>query len=137
MGHDLTRQDNQYRCVQCGKQGPDFVPLKRCGACKTSRYCLKGCQNGAKIRTVQRSVLMAIQELEKPKTVEVAGYSLNTTFPCHLKPRQQAKLTKLVRLRCIEKCLIQGKEVKTLWDTDSQVCVLSRNNLTYSDEGVK
>ena len=80
---------------------------------------------------------MAIQELEKPKTVEVAGYSLNTTFPCHLKPRQQAKLTKLVRRRCIEKCLIQGKEVKTLWDTDSQVCVLSRNKLTYTDEGVK
>ena len=88
-------------------------------------------------RTVQRSVFMAIQELEKPKTVEVAGYNLNTTFPCHLKPRQQAKLTKLVRRRCIEKCLIQGKEVKTLWDTDSQVCVLSRNKLTYTDEGVK
>ena len=51
VGQDLTGQDNQYRCVQCRKQGPDFVPLKRCGACKTSRYCLKGCQNGAKIRT--------------------------------------------------------------------------------------
>ena len=80
---------------------------------------------------------MTIQELEKPKTAEGAGDSLNTTFPCHLKPRQQAGLTKLLGRRCIAKCLIQGKEVKALWDTDSQVCVLSRNKLTYTDEGVK
>ena len=51
MGQGVTGQDNQYRYVQCEKKGPDFVPLKRCGACKTSRYCLKGCQNGANIRT--------------------------------------------------------------------------------------
>ena len=80
---------------------------------------------------------MAMLELETPKTVEVAGYSSNTTFPCHLKPRQQAGLTKLVGRRCIGKCLIQGKEVKAPWDTDSQVCVLSRNKLTNTDEGVK
>ena len=77
-------------------------------------------------RTVQRSVFMAIQELEKPKTVEVAGYGLNTTFPGHLKPRQHAGLNKLMGRRCIEKCLIQGKEVVAPWDTGSQVCVLSR-----------
>ena len=75
---------------------------------------------------MQRLVFMAIQELEKPKTAEVAGDGLNTTFLCHSKPRQQAGLAKLVGRRTIGKCLIQLKEVEALWDTDSQVCVLSR-----------
>ena len=69
---------------------------------------------------------MAIQELEKQKTAKDADDDLNTTFPCHLTPRQQAGLTKLVGRRCMLKCLIQGKEVEALWDTGSQVCVVSR-----------
>ena len=47
MGQGVTRQENQSRCVQCGKQGTDHEPLNRCGASKTSRYCSKGCQNCA------------------------------------------------------------------------------------------
>ena len=125
MGQGVTGQENPSRCVQCGKQGTDHVPLNRCGACKTSRYCSKGCQ--VKHRTVHKSVCMAIQELEKRKATEDAmDDDLNTTFPCHLTPRQQAGLTKLVGRRCMVKCVIQGKEVEALWDTGSQVCVVSR-----------
>ncbi|KAK2564655.1 hypothetical protein P5673_012136 [Acropora cervicornis] len=40
--------------------------------------------------------------------------------------RQQAGLTKLVGQRCMVKCMIQGKEVEALWDTGSQVRVVSR-----------
>ena len=69
---------------------------------------------------------MAIQELEKKNATEDADNDLNTTFPCHLTPRQQAGLTKLVGRRCMVKCLIQGKEVEALWDTGSQVCFVSR-----------
>ena len=38
-------------------------------------------------------------------------------FPCHLTPRQQAGLTKLVGRKCIVKCLIQGKEVESIKTT--------------------
>ena len=124
MGQGVTGHENQSRCVQCGKQGTDHVPLNRCGACKISRYCSKGCQ--IKHRTVHKPICMAIQELEKKKTAEDADDDLNTTFPCHLTPRQQAGLTKLVGRRCMVKCLIQGKEVEALWDMGSQVCVVSR-----------
>ena len=124
MGQGVTGHENQSRCVQCGKQGTDHVPLNRCGACKICRYCSKGCQ--IKHRTVHKPICMAIQELEKKKTAEDADDDLNTTFPCHLTPRQQAGLTKLVGRRCMVKCLIQGKEVEALWDTGSQVCVVSR-----------
>ena len=79
MGQGVTGQENQSRCVQCGKQGTDHAPLNRCGACKTSRYCSKGCQH----RTVHKPVCMAIQELEKQKAAEDAGDDLNTTFHCH------------------------------------------------------
>lgn len=111
-------------CVQCGKQGTDHVPLNRCGACKINRYCSKGYQ--VKYRTVHKPVCMAIQELEKQKAAGDDGHDLNTTFPCHLTPRQQLGLTKLVGRRCVVKYLIQGKEVEALWDTGSQVCVVSR-----------
>ena len=130
MGQGVTGQQNQSRCVQCRKQGTDFVPLNCCGACKTSRYCSKGCQ--VKHGTVHRPVCTAIQELEKQKA-EVADDDLNTMLSCHLTPTQQAGLTKLLRRRCTVKCLIQGKEVEALWDTGSQVCLVSRsgNKLTH------
>ena len=124
MGHGVTGHESQSRCVQCGKQGTDHVPLNRCGACKISRYCSKGCQ--VKHRTVHKPICMAIQELEKKKAAEDADDDSSTTFPCHLTPRQQAGLTKLVGRRCMVKYLIWGKEVEALWDTGSQVCVMSR-----------
>ncbi|CAH3034221.1 unnamed protein product [Pocillopora meandrina] len=65
-------------------------------------------------------------ELEKQKAAGDDGDDLNTTFLCHLTPRQQLGLTKIVGRRCVVKCLIQGKEVEALWDTGSQVCVVSR-----------
>ena len=75
---------------------------------------------------MHKPVCLAIQELEKQKLAKDADDDLNTTFPCHLTPRQQAGLTELVGRRCMVKCLIQGKEVEALWDTGSQVCVVSR-----------
>jgi len=75
---------------------------------------------------VHKPVCLAIQELEKQKIAKDADDGLNTTFPCHLTPRQQAGMTKLVGRRCMVRCLIQGKEVEALWDTGSQVCVVSR-----------
>lgn len=101
MGQGVTGHENQSRCVQCGKQGTDHVPLNRCGACKT-KYCSKGCK--VKHRTVHKRICVAIQELEKKKAAEYADDDLNTTFPCHLAPRQQAGLTKLVGQRCMVKC---------------------------------
>lgn len=124
MGQGVTRQENQSRYVQCGKQSTDHVPLNRGGACKTNRYYSKECQ--VKYRAVHKPVCMAIQELEKQKAAGDDGHDLNTTFPCHLTPRQQLGLTKIVGRRCVVKCLMQGKEVEALWDTGSQVCVVSR-----------
>ena len=124
MGQGVTWHENQSRCVQCGKQGTDHVPLNRCGACKISRYCSKGCQ--VKHVTKHKPICIAIQELEGKKAAEDTNDDLNTKFPCHLMPRQQAGLTKLVGRRCMVKFLIQGKDVEALWDTGSQVCVVSR-----------
>ncbi|CAH3167610.1 unnamed protein product [Pocillopora meandrina] len=106
MGQGVTRQEKS-------------VPLRA-----INRYYSKECQ--VKYRTVHKPVCMAIQELEKQKAAGDDGDDLNTTFPCHLTPRQQLGLTKIVGRRCVVKCLIQGKEVEALWDTGSQVCVVSR-----------
>ena len=124
MEQGVAGHKNQSRCVQCGKQGTNHVPLNRCGACKISRYCSKGSQ--VKHKTVPKQICLPIQELEEKKAAEDDDDDLNTTCPCYLTPRQQAGLTKLVGQRCMVKCLIEGKEVEALWDTGSQVCVVSR-----------
>ena len=65
MGQGVTGHENQ-----CGKQGTDHVPLSRCRACKTSKYCSKGCQ--VKHRTVHKPIICkAIQELEKNKQLKM------------------------------------------------------------------
>ena len=130
MGQGVTGQETQSHCVQCGKQGNNSAPLNRCGACKTSRYCSKECQ--AKHRIVHKTVCMAIQELERRKATDDANDHLNTMFPCHLTPRQQVGLTKLVGQRCIVKCIIRGKEVEALWDTGSQVLCSVKEMATNS-----
>ena len=80
----MTGQEKQSRCVQRREQGTDHVPLNRCGAYMTSRYCSNGCQ--VQHSTVHKPVSMAIQELEKQKAAEDADDDLNTIFPCHLTP---------------------------------------------------
>ena len=52
MGQGVTGHENESHCVQCGKQGTEHVPLNRCKACKTSKYCSKGFQ--VKHRTVHK-----------------------------------------------------------------------------------
>ena len=129
MRQGVTGQENQSCCVQCGKQGTDHAPLNRCGACKTSRYCSKGCQ--VKHRTVHKPVCMAIQELEKQKAAEDAGDDLNTTFPCHLTPRQQAGLTKLVGRRRVVKFRERKWRRYGIQAPRSVLCQGSGNKLTY------
>ena len=79
MGQGVTGHEHQSCCVQCGKRGTDNVLLNRCEACRTSKYCSKGCQ--VKHRTVHKpQICMTIQELEKKKTAaEDADDDLN--FP--------------------------------------------------------
>ena len=57
---------------------------------------------------------------------EVNNVPLKTALPCHLTPKQQAGLTRLLGRRRIVRCNIQGRETEALWDTGSQVCVISR-----------
>ncbi|CAH3162778.1 unnamed protein product, partial [Pocillopora meandrina] len=101
-------------------------PMRQPPLCRTCQQSGNGWPCNHCFRTVHKPVCMAIQELEKQKAAGDDGDDLNTTFPCHLTPRQQLGLTKIVGRRCVVKCLIQGKEVEALWDTGSQVCVVSR-----------
>ena len=128
MGQGVTGHENQSSCIQCGKQGTDHVPLNPCRACKTSKYCPKGCQ--VKRRTVHKSICKAIQELEKNKQLKMQMI-IGTRRSRHLTPKQQPGLTKLVGWRCMVKCLIMGYRVPGL------CCVteVATNSLTVG--GVK
>ena len=123
-GQGVILQNNQSQCAYCGRVGGAHALFDRCAACKTSRYCSKGCQE--EHWPQHKVICKAIQELERRQEDEAKNVPLNTTFACHLTPKQQAGLTKLVGQRCIVKCSMQGIEVEALWDTGSQVCVVSR-----------
>ena len=47
------------------------------------------------------------------------------TFASHLTPKQKNKIAKLIGERCLIGCTISGQETTALWDTGSQICLLS------------
>ena len=101
VGQGVILQNNQSHYDYCGRAGGAHASFDRRAACKTSRYCSKGCQE--EHRPQHKVICKAIQELERRQEDEAKNVPLNTTFACHLTPKLQAGLTKLVGQRCIAK----------------------------------
>ena len=46
---------------------------------------------------------------------------------CHLSPKQHVRLSSLIGKKCIVKCKLNGLHASALWDTGSQVSLVSSN----------
>lgn len=53
----------------------------------------------------------------------------SNSFVSHLTPKEHAKIARLVGRRCTVKCVLNDIETSVLWDTGSQVSILSRERL--------
>ena len=114
------------RCNGCGEEivGGQCKKLQ-CSKCKAVRYCGKKCQEG---HWKQHKVLCSAI-----KYLEDAG-EVSCTRRCTFEPR---KIARLIGGRCTIDCLIGGIGVEGLWDTGSQVALISKqwleDNLSRSE----
>ena len=68
----------------------------------------------------------SMTQLKRPNSAKISTIDLNSEhFKTHLTFKQHAKVVGLVGKHCMVNCQFNGKPVKALWDTGSQVSVIS------------
>lgn len=115
----MTRamEGSPQSCAYCGNTHPDLT-LRHCATCKQMLYCSKACQAGH--WTDHRK--------------QCRSYSRTNVKPVSTtKPLKSNKPTcaALVGKQCLVQCYIQGLLVDALWDTGSQVCIVSETWKDY------
>ena len=60
-------------------------------------------------------------------------------FQSHITPKVQARISKLLGSRCHVQCTLNGTQIEALWDTGSQVSLISSEliNNCFSDRAVR
>ena len=106
-----------------------------CSQCHIVYYCSLSCQR--KHWTKHASICKALHLLaQSPNDLKSLG-SVTNGFICHLSPNQQIRLSSLVGKRCILNCKLNGKNAGVLWDTGSQVSLISRTFLNEKFPSLK
>ena len=94
-------------------------------SCQTVYYCSKKCQ--VKHWSCHKALCAAITSLalnvDNTNTVK-------TAFVSHITPQKHSKMIKLVGEKCLVECLLNGNKTFVLWDTGSQISLLSQQYLT-------
>ena len=55
--------------------------------------------------------------------------TVKTAFVCHVNPLKNSKMIKLVSEKCLVECFLNGNKTLGLWDTGSQISILSQKYL--------
>ena len=96
--------------------------LKRCSKCKSTIYCSKSCQKShLPHHSEYCAAIMDLEELEKDKL-----YRGRSVRQSQVDFRTKKKLLKLVGVKPMLRCLLEGKEFEMLWDTGSMVSLVDR-----------
>ena len=120
----VTAEKSSHKCNNCVGVA-DENKLQACSGCRSVTYCSSKCQ---KQHWRQHKVLCnAIQFLAKKQEDDCRK---KCEYMSHLDPEQHRQVVDLVGRRCIVHCKIGGIEVKSLWDTGSQVSLISLAWLT-------
>ena len=85
---------------------------------------------------------LAIKELAENSTLSDRGLGDGqdpNIFPCHITPKVQGRISKLVGSRCHVQCTLNGTQIEALWDTGSQVSLISSDliNNCFSDRPIR
>ena len=126
----VNHHESHLMCNGCYGSVAEISQIRQCSGCKSVRYCDSECQ---KSHWKEHKVLCnAIQYLHKN---EVEKCKKACSFSTHLTPKQRNQIVNLVGDRCMIDCYIEEEESETLWDTGSQVCLVSTKWLR--DRGIK
>ena len=105
-------------CCVCGST----ENVKRCSKCKCTHYCSTGCQKSH--REHHAVYCQMIVDLKKVQLDKVYGDQTVRQSTEDVKTKQ--KLIQLVGEKPTLQCRLGGKDVSCLWDSGSQVCIVSQ-----------
>lgn len=97
-----------------------------CKNCKAVRYCSKKCQKAQ--WNEHKTICSANNELSKKLFTEEKGLGDSNdanVFASHLSPKRNAQISKLVGKKCIVTCCLNETKLEALWDTGSQISLIS------------
>ena len=105
-------------CCVCGTD----EEVKRCGKCKLTRYCSKGCQKEHHDHHEKWcSVIADLTKVEMEKL-----YGKLTVRQEQIDDKTRTKMLKLVGDKPMLKCFLDGKGCQALWDTGSMISMIDR-----------
>ena len=107
-------------CNGCCNTVAEISQIFQCSGCKVVRYCDRQCQK--KHWNEHKVLCNTIRTLHKD-VVEKCKKACS--FSSHLTPKQRNQIVNLVGDRCMVDCCIESSETSALWDTGSQVCLVS------------
>ena len=89
-----------------------------------------------------KTLCLAIKELAEKSASSDKGLGDGQdphVFQSHITPKVQGRISKLVGSRCHVQCTLNGTQIEALWDTGSQVSLISSEliNNCFSDRSVR
>ena len=105
-------------CCVCGAK----ENIKRCGKCKATSYCSKGCQVAH--LSYHGVYCEAISDLHKLETGKL--YRDFSVRQSQMDLKIKTRMMKLIGEKPKLRCQLDGKEVEFLWDTGSMVSMVDR-----------
>ena len=85
------------------------------------KYCSKECQK--RDWNQHRQICIAINQITTREVTQDPG--VNSSCINHLTPKQHQRLVRLVGEKCIVRCKVNSQRENVLWDTGSQVSIVS------------
>lgn len=72
-----------------------------------------------------KQICIAINQIETRQVIKDPRVNSSEAYVTHLTPKQHQRLARLVGDKCIVRCKLNSKEENVLWDTGSQVSIVS------------
>ena len=120
-GQGVARETGlSHSCTFCKVSETD-TPFKQCSKCKFFRYCSQACQR--KHWNEHKTLCNELSDLYEQKLRE--NFVDDGVDACHLSPRENAVITRLVGRKCTVQCSLNGVTTTALWDTGAQVSIVS------------
>ena len=117
-------ESQEKHCNFCAKTEHDNSELFLCNQCKVVHYCSLNCQK--KHWLEHKPLCEALHHLSNKQQAQSFHDDI---FVSHLTQKSQMKITRLVGSKCMVKCLLNDIDSTALWDTGSQISILSERFL--------
>jgi hypothetical protein len=119
-GRGVAHETDLSHCCTFCKVSEMDTPFKQCSKCKFFRYCSQACQRK---HWNEHKTCNELSDIHEQKLRE--NFVDDGVYACHLSPRENAVITRLVGRKYTVQCSLNGVKTTALWDTGAQVSIVS------------